>query len=273
MIRILTHALKKLSHEYIVLSESKSVFILPTQYAQLWKPVQTKINYETLEKLSVLRPENRLQYISEACRDKVVLDIGCLDETALEKRNTKYWLHKRIAQTSRKVVGIDNSEKIPTEGIRTSDKSIIYRGDGVSPAASYFDQYNFDIVIAGEFIEHIESPLLFFKNIKEALPGKELIISTPNGVSFANTLLGTMGREVQHQDHIHTFTFKILNTLCQRAKFKKWSIIPYHFYATEMILSSTGIKRTAAKTAEVTIKCVERFFPLLSFGYIARIRL
>lgn len=231
------------------------------------------IRYETLEKLSPPKTTDRLKYISEACRGKVVLDIGCLDETALEKRSTEHWLHKRIYQSSKKVVGIDSSDKIPNEGLITSEKSIIYKGDGISPDRNYFNNNEFDIVIAGEFIEHIESPLLFFQNIKAALPDKEMIISTPNGVAFANTLLGLIGREVQHQDHIHTFTFKILNTLCRNANFKEWDIIPYHFYATEMILNSTGIKRIAARTAETTIKYVERLFPLLSFGYIVHIQL
>ena len=98
-------------------------------------------------------------------------------------------------------------------------------------------------------------------------------MSTPNGESFANTLMGKISREVQHPDHLHAFTFKILNMLCLRAGFEGWEIIPYRFYATEMILQSHGVKRALVRFVEGTIRVIERCFPLLSFGYVVRIRL
>ena len=109
--------------------------------------------------------------------------------------------------------------------------------------------------------------------MKTRFAGRELFISTPNGVSFANTLLGLIGREVQHHDHLHNFTYKILNTLCIRAGFNSWEIIPYRFYATEMILNSSGAKRVFVSMVERSIKLVEQMFPLLSIGYILRISL
>jgi 2-polyprenyl-3-methyl-5-hydroxy-6-metoxy-1,4-benzoquinol methylase len=231
------------------------------------------LKYETLEKIQVQRPVDRLDFIVACCVGKVVLDIGCFDETALVKRETKHWLHGRLAANAKSVVGIDNSSKIPSEGLRTANNSMIYRGDGVHPEESFAKRSEYDVIVAGEFIEHIPNPLEFFGEMKIKFAGRELIISTPNGVSFANTLLGVIGREVQHHDHLHNFTFKILNTLCLRSGFKSWEIIPYHFYATEMILNSHGAKRVFVKLIEHLIKLVEWFFPLLSFGYIVRIRL
>lgn len=231
------------------------------------------IKYETLAKLPVGRPVDRLSYIAELCRDKTVLDIGCYDETALAKRDTEHWLHDRIRAQACRVVGVDCSSQIPPEGIRTGNNSIIHRGDGVDIAHEILQGEDFEMVVAGEFIEHIENPLLFFKNMKQAFPGRDLVISTPNGVCFANTLLGSIGREVQHPDHLHNFTFKILNTLCLRAGFRDWEIVPYRFYATEMILQSRGMRRSFVVLVERCIRAVERFFPLLSFGYIVRAKL
>ena len=219
------------------------------------------------------RPVDRLDFIAGSCADKVVLDIGCFDETALVKRETHHWLHGRLAASAKLVVGVDNSSKIPAEGLRTSANATIYRGDGVHVDDALAGRNHYDVIVAGEFIEHIENPLEFFRAMKTKFVGLELIISTPNGVSFANTLLGSIGREVQHHDHLHNFTFKILNTLCLRAGFKSWEIIPYSFYATEMILNSSGVKRVFVSLVERSIKLVERLFPLLSFGYIVRIKL
>ncbi|MCX7379861.1 MAG: methyltransferase domain-containing protein [Alphaproteobacteria bacterium] len=229
------------------------------------------LTYETLEKLRVAPPVDRLDYISSLCRDKVVLDIGCFDETALVKRDTLYWLHGRIGSVARDVVGIDSSDLIPADGLVTGANSAIYRGDGVNPDEACLGERAITTIVAGEFIEHVESPLLFFKNMKERFPGRTLVISTPNGVSVANTLLGMIGREVQHRDHIHVFSFKTLNTMCIRSGFADWEIIPYKFYATEMILQSTGTKRLVVRGVQWAIRVVERLFPLLSFGYVVRI--
>jgi SAM-dependent methyltransferase len=230
------------------------------------------LSYDTLEKLHVPRPVDRLSYIADACVGKSVLDVGCYDETALMKRDTEHWLHGRIGAVARKVIGVDNSVAIPDGGLVTGPHSRIIRGDGVNPQFDSVDS-DVDIIVAGEFIEHIDQPIEFFRNMKARFPGREFVISTPNGSTFANTILGAARREVQHPDHIHVFSYKILNTLCMRASLEDWKIIPYRFFAAEMILQSRGAKRAAAQAVQAGIRMVERVFPLLSFGYIVHARL
>lgn len=231
------------------------------------------LRYETLERIAVPRPVDRVSFIAGCCRDKNVLDIGCLDETALQKRVTDEWLHRQIAEVAREVTGIDSSERLPDEGIVTGRNSRILKGNGVDPDHKLFEAEAIDIIVAGEFIEHLESPLEFLRNLKRRFPGRELVISTPNGASFANALLGTIGREAQHPDHLLTSTYKTLNTLCARADCRAWEIIPYRFYATEMLLQSAGAKKLLVQSVERFIRAVERAFPLRSFGYIVRITL
>ena len=54
---------------------------------------------------------------------------------------------------------------------------------------------------------------------------------------------------------------------------RKDEIIPYRFYATEMILASSGLKKRFVTLVQGCIRVVERCFPLLSFGYIVRVRI
>lgn len=224
------------------------------------------VTYETLAKLHPLRPVDRIGFIANACAGLRVLDIGCLDETSLEKRGTGNWLHERIAANAESVLGIDNSIKIPEEGIKTGKNSKIIRGNALE-LDELFGKC-FDVIVAGEFIEHIDRPVAFIHRLKGLFPGTRILLSTPNGVSFANTLLGMISREAQHPDHLHVFTYKILNTICLRAGLVDFNIRPYSFYATEMILKSTGAKKNLAKTSELFIRTIEKIFPLLSFGYI-----
>jgi hypothetical protein len=88
-----------------------------------------KLEYTPLEKIKVDRPVNRLEYVSNLCTNKRVLDIGCYDETALKlKKNTNYWLHGLISQKAKSVIGIDSSNLIKKE-IKTGANSSIIRMD------------------------------------------------------------------------------------------------------------------------------------------------
>jgi hypothetical protein len=228
--------------------------------------MQRPVIYETLARIYPLKPVDRIDFIASRCTDQHVLDIGCYDETALIKKGTDAWLHGRIASVAKSVIGIDSSEKIPSEGIETGVNSKIFRSDAFS--LGKFSDCPVSLIVAGEFIEHIHNPVDFIEKLRCEFPGRKILLSTPNGVSVANFLLGLISREAQHPDHVHVFTYKILNTLCIKAGLTNYQIIPYHFFATEMLLNSKGGKKIIVKVIEYMIRSFERFFPLLSFGYI-----
>lgn len=232
------------------------------------------ISYKNFERIKVRRPVDRLGYIADFCEGKCVLDVGCLDETALVKKDTIHWLHGRIASKARQVIGIDNSSNIPPgDCLITGQNSKIVRGDATDIDLQLLDPKQIDVIVAGEFIEHIECPVDFLRKLKQRFPGKDLILSTPNGCSFSNSMMGAVGREVQHPDHLFNFTYKTLNTTCIRAGLEGWEIIPYSFYATEMIMKMRGTARQLTRLSASGVRVIERMFPLLSFGYIVRAKL
>lgn len=234
---------------------------------------KTSLKYTHFERLPLPPPVDRLTYIASKCNGLRVLDLGCLDETALVKQETKFWLHRRISEKAKSVLGVDISNKVPPEGLTTSENAKIIHGDATKPESLEIIKFAPEIIVAGEFIEHIANPSEFLSSIKLNFEGKRLLLSTPNGCGMPNTLLGSLKREVQHPDHLHNFTFKTLNTMCIRAEFRQWKIIPYHFFATEMILTNRGIYRYGAIIAEKIIRLLEKLFPSLSFGYIIDIEI
>jgi hypothetical protein len=227
--------------------------------------------YSPLEPVPVGKPVARGRFITERCRGRVVLDLGCRDETALAKVDTSHWLHGEIIKVAKRVIGVDNSKDLPPEGVVTGPSSRIVRGD-VTRLAEIVRDEDIEVVVAGELLEHLEDPLSFLRQLRSLFRGRELVLTTPNATSLANVLLGVASRESNHPDHLQVFSFKTLNTLCLRAGFEDWEIAPYHVYFTEMALRATGLRRASVLAAERLVNLGERAFPLLAGGLVLHVR-
>jgi hypothetical protein len=236
-----------------------------------------QLRYTPMERLALARPVDRIAFIARACARCRVLDLGAMDETAwAAKRGRGTWLHEEIGRTALRVDGIDNSELVPVEGLRTGPNASIRRGDITNPdrlVAALEDSP--DVVVAGELIEHLENPLEFLKRFAaiERLSGKMLLLSTPNATALHNILIALTRRESTHHDHLCILSYKTLATLCTRAGFPEWEIIPYFSRFTEMQERHSGLLRLAVRAAQSVVNGLEWIFPLLSFGYVVRIRL
>jgi 2-polyprenyl-3-methyl-5-hydroxy-6-metoxy-1,4-benzoquinol methylase len=69
-----------------------------------------------------------------------------------------------VPSVAAEVVGIDSSEKVPREGLRTGPRSVIYGGD-VCNVAELLDARSIspEVIVAGELIEHLPNPLAFLR--------------------------------------------------------------------------------------------------------------
>ncbi len=226
------------------------------------------LSYTPTEKISVNRPVSRVGYITRACVNKKVLDLGCFDETALVKENTGNYLFNEISKVSSLHIGVDNSALLPPEGLIFTDTIKILRANIYELDTLDINNIDFDVIIAGELIEHLPNTLDFFAVLKKKFAGKRLICSTPNATSFSNMVLSLSKRESAHIDHLQVYSFKTLNTLCKVAKFADWQIIPYHVKFTEMIIRSGGIKKQMVNMSESIINGIEKLFPMTAGGYL-----
>lgn len=230
-----------------------------------------------LERLQIPRPVDRIAFIKRYCLGKSVLDLGAMDETAYKaKQGRGTWLHEEIAEVAARVMGIDSSALIPREGVRTGPNAVIHPGD-IAQLSEWLESTDFspDVIVAGELIEHLEHPLGFLKSMKAIarLQGKTLILTTPNATALHNCLIGLISRESTHHDHLCIFSYKTLYTLCSRAGFESWEIVPYVARFSEMKSRNSGLRGALVAGGEKLINAMEWLSPMMSFGYVVRVQI
>jgi hypothetical protein len=203
--------------------------------------------------------------------NKVVLDLGALDETAFaEKRAHGSWLHEEIAKVAVRVIGLDSSDAVPSNGLLTVENAMIRRGN-ILDLDSVLSQIDVspDIVL-------LERSLSTWKTLWRSLgysgvprlKGKSLLLSTPNATAIHNCLIALGNRESTHSDHLCIFPFKTIRALLSPAGYESWHITPYHAEFVEMKQRDYDIRKTLVVSGKATIRLLERIFPLLSFGLI-----
>lgn len=105
---------------------------------------------------------NRVDTILELCRDKEVLDVGSTGQTG------SYNLWYQLEPVAKSLQGIDTEKH--------SDPNII-QGN----MEDYDFGRQFDVIVAGDVIEHVHNQGLFLTNIRRHLKANgRLIITTPN---------------------------------------------------------------------------------------------
>jgi hypothetical protein len=79
----------------------------------------------------------------------------------------------------------------------------------------------FDVILAGELIEHLDNPGRFLEGVKPFMsPTSTLLITTPNGPSLKYFVHATCGNDRSHPDHSLMFSASTLTTLLSRHGFK-----------------------------------------------------
>ncbi len=186
---------------------------------------------------------NRCRFISKRVRGKRVLDIGCVDHD-FSSRDRGRWLHDDLCETAEQVTGLDY-EAGQVEAMQAAGYNVVC-GD-----ATDFDLgETFDVVVAGELIEHLINPGAFLKCVRKHLkPDGELILTTPNGnclIYFLENLL--MGREFENSDHSCLFTPLMLRSLLNKTGFEMDGVSfiaesTAHFHTALWAKALVGIKQ------------------------------
>ncbi len=166
--------------------------------------------------------ETRWEFIKPHVQNKRVLDIGPAELVGtVNQEKLDRWMHRRIAEIAEHVVGLEkNPEQVTALGRMGYD---IREGD----AENFNLGEKFDVVIAGELIEHLSNPGGFFNCVGEHLvEGGKLLLTTPNRYNVLSiSSVVKSGKVPAYQKeiakHVLYFDEDALTSLLQRYGFRE----------------------------------------------------
>lgn len=205
----------------------------------------------------------RMEYIEALVKGKKIIHLGCTDHIPLikEKINNNIWFHKRLDDITERCLGVDINEE-----------SINY----VKDELGYIDIINYDIMkdepsseilseqwdylIMGEILEHVENPTILLSKIKEKLGSsvKRIIITVPNAFGILNFKFALKHQELINTDHKFWFSPYTLGKIAMIAGFEVESFnfcfpgpLPRRKFFTSFLLKKFPVFR---ETLVMTLK-------------------
>lgn len=144
--------------------------------------------------------EDRSAFIVERCRGRRVLDIGCVAHD-VERMKSPDWLHGRVAAAAASCLGVDvlpeGVEHMRRAGYDVLTHDLTHGPGPVGEAGP------FDVIVAGELIEHVPSLDMLFEAARDLLTDDgQLVITTPNPWAPHRVSAGQRGDCWENTDHI-----------------------------------------------------------------------
>ena len=185
---------------------------------------------------------DRRAWLRALARDKRVLDLGAADNRHVAGHQAEgLWLHADLAEVAESCVGIDlDPEAVAALRAEGWDLRV---GD---VEALDLDE-RFDLVVAGELIEHLPNPgLLLASAARHLPPSGRLAITTPNTFALHARpgLLGPLARTRGiHPEHVAWYC---ADTLRQLLTLQGWTVEEIGYCASPSTTRAKAAFRRAA---------------------------
>ena len=164
----------------------------------------------------------RVEFIKDICKGKKVLHLGCTNYPYTKDAiDTNALLHFELEKIAEEVYGFD-FDQAGIDILMQHGAKNLYRADLEKLDEVALDK-KFDVIVAGEMIEHLNNPGLFLQGIKRFMNADtSLIITTINAycaMRFWGYFLRGQGgiAEPVHPDHVAYYSYNTLKVLINRA--------------------------------------------------------
>ena len=168
---------------------------------------------------------HRVEFIKQACVGKKVLHLGCTNwPYTQDSIDNDMLLHNELDKTASELFGFDFDQEgidvLENAGTKNLFRADLEKLDDVDLSEK------FEVIIAGEMIEHLNNPGLFLKGIQRFMtPETKLVITTINAYAAHRfAVYGLMGKkgvnEPVHPDHVAYYSFKTLKLVVERSGLK-----------------------------------------------------
>jgi 2-polyprenyl-3-methyl-5-hydroxy-6-metoxy-1,4-benzoquinol methylase len=136
---------------------------------------------------------DRMAYLCDLVRGKKLLDVGVVDHFAGSGQH----LHRQLARVAAESLGVDVVE----EGIEA------LRREGFNARVCDVTEETigevFEIIVAGELIEHLGAPQALFRlGQRNLIRGGRLVLTSPNPYYVSRIRDALLGRARENADHV-----------------------------------------------------------------------
>lgn len=167
---------------------------------------------------------DRLSIIEDICEGKDIIHLGCVDHLPLIERKIRdnVWLHARLCSCAHRCLGIDINDKGIDYLVTKLGYSDVICADITKDYIPDLIDYQWDYLIMGEILEHVDDPCAFLTTIHEKYSQNinRMIITVPNAFSWQNISHTISHEECINTDHRYWFTPYTLGKVVTQAGMK-----------------------------------------------------
>ena len=165
---------------------------------------------------------DRWEVIEPYVSGKRVLDLGCVDHKAMKEKGEK-WLHKKVRNVAGELLGVDYQQS-EVDALNAMGYRVVL---GNVEQLNLGEQ--FDVVLAGNIIEHLSNPGMFLEAAKRHLRPDSIFILTTDNCFGLRSLRAMMTNDQirPNEEHVLTFEEAVLRQLFERHGFK---ILDFYYY-------------------------------------------
>jgi SAM-dependent methyltransferase len=174
----------------------------------------------------------RVDFIKKSCEGKKVLHLGCTNfPYTQDSIDNEMLLHFELEKVASELYGFDFDQEGLDILAKANGKNL-FRADLQNLEEVALDE-TFDVIIAGEMIEHLSNPGLFLQGIKRFMNAEtKLVITTINAYCAMRFLIYGLrgkggGNEPVHPDHVAYYSYRTLSLVLER---ENLAVKEFYFY-------------------------------------------